>query len=809
MSPMEVWCNEAQERYVLAIAPEHLAAFTLICERERCPFAVVGTATAEGQLVVADSHFGNRAVDLPLDVLLGKPPKMRRDVARLAVQGDGFGDAEGRPLRLSGSALRGAVLDVLRHPTVGDKTWLITIGDRTVGGLTARDQMVGRWQVPVADVAVTTLGYTTLRGEAFAMGERTPLAVLDAPASGRMAIGEALTNLAAADVPSLQHVKLSANWMAACGQPGEDAALFDTVRAVALDFCPALGVAIPVGKDSLSMTTRWQASENVPGALDGGHLSLGEAPPVGPTAAANGPATPAAMLHASLAGSSGADVAGAERIVTSPLSLIVSAFAPVGDAGATLTPELRAGDTRLVLVDLGRGKNRLGGSILAQTRGQIGHNVPDCKKPARLKAMFDTVRALAREGRILAYHDRSDGGLLATVAEMLFASRMGATLDCTQDDFTGWLFNEELGAVLQVAASNVDPVLRAFTAAGLDNVASVIGRVDTAQRLLLRQRGTPLVELGLHEMLGAWRQTGHAMQRLRDNPACADQEQARALADASPLHASLTFDPAQDPAAPYISKSVRPRVAILREQGVNGQVEMAAAFDLAGFAAVDVHMSDIIAGRVNLRDFKGLAACGGFSYGDVLGAGQGWAKSILFNERAREVMEAFFRRTDTFALGVCNGCQMMASLAPMIPGASHWPRFVRNRSEQFEARLAMVEVLESPSVLLAGMTGSRMPVVVSHGEGRAWWADPVDADRVRVAMRHVDGHGQPTEQYPDNPNGSPGGITAVTTADGRVTILMPHPERVFRSVQMSWRPDSWGERSPWARMFGNARAWVD
>ncbi len=762
MSPMEVWCNEAQERYVLAIAPERLGAFTQIAERERCPFAVVGTATAEGQLVVSDSHFGNRAVDLPLEVLLGKPPKMRRDVARVVAQGDGFGmpAANGRGAALAtelrGTALREAVLDVLRHPTVGDKTWLITIGDRTVGGLTARDQLVGRWQVPVADVAVTTLGYTTLRGEAFAMGERTPLAVLDGPASGRMAIGEAITNLAAADVPSLQHVKLSANWMAACGQPGEDAALFDTVRAVALDFCPALGVAIPVGKDSLSMTTRWD-----------------------------------------------------EHVVSSPLSLIVTAFAPVGDAGATLTPALRDGDTRLVLVDLGRGKNRLGGSILAQTRGRIGHAVPDCNKPARLKAMFDTVRALAREGRILAYHDRSDGGLLATVAEMLFASRMGATLDCTQDDFAGWLFNEELGAVLQVAESNVDHVLKAFAAAELENAVSVIGRVETAQRLLLRQRGTPLLELGLHEMLAAWRQTGHAMQRLRDNPDCADQEQARALSDASALSAHLTFDPAQDPAAPYISKSVRPRVAILREQGVNGQMEMAAAFTQAGFAAIDVHMSDIIAGRVNLRDFKGLAACGGFSYGDVLGAGQGWAKSILFNERAREVMEAFFHRTDTFALGVCNGCQMMASLAPMIPGAHHWPRFVRNHSEQFEARLAMVEVLESPSILLAGMAGSRMPVVVSHGEGRAWWADPHEAGRVRVAMRYVDGHGQATENYPDNPNGSPGGITAVTTPDGRTTILMPHPERVFRSIQMSWRPDAWGERSPWARMFGNARVWVD
>jgi phosphoribosylformylglycinamidine synthase len=761
MSPMEVWCNEAQERYVLAIAPDRLATFTLICERERCPFAVVGVATAEEHLLVTDSQFGTRPVDLPLEVLLGKPPRMRREVARLPALGDDFGvpgaNSRGNAigLQLSGPALRQAVLDVLRHPTVGDKTWLITIADRTVSGLTARDQLVGRWQVPVADVAVTTLGYSTLRGEAFAMGERTPIAVLDGPASGRMAIGEALTNLAAADVPSLAYVKLSANWMAACGQPGEDAALFDTVRAVALEFCPALGVAIPVGKDSLSMTTRWD-----------------------------------------------------DKAVTSPLSLIVSAFAPVGDASATLTPVLREGDTRLVLVDLGRGKNRLGGSILAQTRGRIGQSVPDCKKPERLKALFMTVRTLAREGRILAYHDRSDGGLLATVAEMMFASRLGVTLDCTQDDVAGWLFNEELGAVLQAAESNVAQVTAAFAAAGLADAASVIGRVDSAPRLLLRQRGTPLIEIGAGEMLAAWRETGHAMQRLRDNPDCADQEHLRALSDDPGLSTALTFDPAEDPAAQHMARFVRPKVAILREQGVNGHVEMAAAFDAAGFAAIDVHMSDIIAGRVNLRDFKGLAACGGFSYGDVLGAGQGWAKSILWNARAREVMEAFFRRSDTFALGVCNGCQMMASLAPMIPGASHWPRFVRNRSEQFEARLALVEVLDSPSVMLLGMAGSRLPVVVSHGEGRAWWADPREAKRVRVAMRYVDSHGGATERYPDNPNGSPGGITAVTTADGRVTILMPHPERVFRSIQLSWRPEGWGERSPWMRMFGNARGWV-
>ena len=752
MSPMEIWCSEAQERYVLAVSPDRLAAFIAACERERCPYAIVGTATGDGQLTVNDPQFGNKPVDLPLDVLLGKPPRMRRDVSRVAGHSERF--------TFDSMPLKRVLLNVLRHPTVGDKTWLVTIGDRTVGGLTARDQLVGPWQVPVADVAVTALGYTTYTGEAFAMGERSPVAVLDAPASGRMAIAEALTNLAAADVPSLQHVKLSANWMAACSQPGEDAALFDTVKAVALELCPALGVAIPVGKDSLSMTTRWQAD-------------------------------------------------GSERVVSSPLTLIVSAFAPVGDVRATLTPQLRAGDSRLVLVDLGGEKNRLGGSILAQTLGRTGERAPDCDDPARLRAFFDTVRQLARDGRILAYHDRSDGGLAACVAEMLFAGRRGATLDYHGDDFNGWLFNEELGAVLQVAESNIETVLNAFSKAGLERFVQVIGRVNSSDHLLLRRNGAPLLDVTRADLLVAWRHTGHAMQRLRDNPTCADEEHQRALSDAPRLSATLGFDPHVDVAAPYIKRNVRPKVAVLREQGVNGQLEMAAAFDAAGFTAVDVHMSDIIAGRARLRDVRGLAACGGFSYGDVLGAGQGWAKSIRFNERARDTLAAFFQRSDTFSLGVCNGCQMMAGLAELIPGAEHWPRFVRNRSEQFEARLSMVEIVDSPSILLRDMAGSRLPVVVSHGEGRAWFAGEFDHEKVRVAMRYIDASGQPAQSYPDNPNGSPGGITAVTTRDGRATILMPHPERVFRSVQMSWHPEDWGEKSPWYRLFANARVWVD
>ncbi|HSB47995.1 MAG TPA: phosphoribosylformylglycinamidine synthase, partial [Burkholderiales bacterium] len=655
---------------------------------------------------------------------------------------------------------------VLRLPAVADKSFLITIGDRTVGGLTARDQMVGPWQVPVADVAVTLMGYDTHRGEAFAMGERTQLALVSPEASGRMAVGEALTNIAAAPISGLGDVKLSANWMAAAGQPGEDAALFDTVRAVALELCPQLGVSIPVGKDSLSMQTTWE--EN-----------------------------------------------GARKAVTAPLSLIVSAFAPVSDARGTLTPQLRTdlGETILMLVDLGAGLCRMGGSALAQVYGATGNTAPDVDA-GRLKAFFAIIQKLNQAGRILAYHDRSDGGLFAAVCEMMFAGRAGASLRLDSDprgkSALEFLFNEELGAVLQLREGDVAEVTQAFASAGLGELCHVIGGVGGGRKLQIADRSGVLFDESLVELRRAWSETSFRLQQLRDNPDCARQEYERLLDDSDPgLHAALTFDPREDVAAPYVARG-RPRIAILREQGVNGQVEMAAAFDRAGFTAVDVHMSDILSGRASLKDYRGFAACGGFSYGDVLGAGEGWAKSVLFNARARAEFEAFFGRADTFALGVCNGCQMMGNLRELIPGAEAWPHFVRNRSEQFEARFVMLEVQRSPSILLAGMAGSRMPIAVAHGEGYCEFRDPAAraAAEALVALRFVDNRGAPTEAYPCNPNGSPGGITGLTTPDGRFTIIMPHPERVFRAVQHSWRPGDWGEDGPWLRMFRNARRWV-
>jgi phosphoribosylformylglycinamidine synthase len=661
--------------------------------------------------------------------------------------------------------LREAAYRVLRLPAVADKSFLITIGDRTVGGLTARDQMVGPWQVPVADVAVTLMGYDTHRGEAFAMGERTQLALVSPEASGRMAVGEALTNIAAAPISGLGDVKLSANWMAAAGQPGEDAALFDTVRAVALELCPQLGVSIPVGKDSLSMQTTWE--EN-----------------------------------------------GARKAVTAPLSLIVSAFAPVPDVRETLTPQLRTdlGETVLMLVDLGAGLCRMGGSALAQVYGATGNTAPDVDA-GRLKAFVAVIQRLRQAGRILAYHDRSDGGLFAAVCEMMFAGRTGASLRLDSalrgKSALEFLFNEELGAVLQVREGDVAEVTRAFASAGLGELCRVIGGVGGERKLRIADRSGVLFDESLVELRRAWSETSFRLQQLRDNPDCARQEYERLLDEADPgLHAALTFDPREDVAAPYVARG-RPRIAILREQGVNGQVEMAAAFDRAGFTAVDVHMSDIVCGRASLKDFRGFAACGGFSYGDVLGAGEGWAKSVLFNARARAEFEAFFRRADTFALGVCNGCQMMGNLRELIPGAEAWPHFVRNRSEQFEARFVMLEVQRSPSILLAGMAGSRMPIAVAHGEGYCEFRDPAvrAAAEALVALRFVDNRGAPTEAYPCNPNGSPGGITGLTTPDGRFTIIMPHPERVFRAVQHSWRPGDWGEEGPWLRMFRNARRW--
>jgi phosphoribosylformylglycinamidine synthase len=760
MSPREIWCNEAQERYVLAIAPENLERFRAICERERCPFAVIGEATGDGRLTVIDPVFGNRPVDMDLAVVLGRAPRMRREARHER--------RELPPFDASGIRLEEAAYRVLRLPAVADKTFLITIGDRTVGGMTARDQMVGPWQVPVSDVAVTLMGFDTYRGEAMAMGERTPLALISPEASGRMAIGEALTNIAAAAIADLGEVKLSANWMAAAGHPNEDAALYDTVRAVALDLCPQLGISIPVGKDSLSMKTTWQ-------------------------------------------------VDGVQYEVTAPLSLIVSAFAPVEDARRTLTPQLRTdcGDTDLILVDLGRGRCRLGGSALVQVYGMLGNEAPDVDEPETLRAFFDVVQRLNREGKLLAYHDRSDGGLFVTVCEMMFAGHCGAAIDLSgtaeSRDAIAALFNEELGAVLQVRRPDTPAVLGAFVAAGLGALARVIGETDPGDTLRITFGGEEIFRDSRVNLHRAWSETTYRMQSLRDNPACARQEYDRLLRLRDPgLQVKLTFNPAEDVAAPYINRGVRPRVAILREQGVNGQVEMAAAFTRAGFEAVDVHMSDITAGRVSLKDFKGFAAGGGFSYGDVLGAGEGWAKSILFNARARDEFEGFFRRGDSFALGVCNGCQMMSNLHELIPGAGNWPRFVRNRSEQFEARFVTVKVLRTPSIFFNGMEGSRIPVACAHGEGYAEFANSqaIEAVQPLVALRFVDNRGRVTETYPLNPNGSPQGITGLTTPDGRVTILMPHPERVFRAVQNSWHPDGWGEDGPWLRMFRNARRWV-
>ena len=755
MSPLQIWCNEAQERYVLAIAPESLSLFDALCARERCPYAVVGETTDDGRLTVHDPVFANNAVDMELSVLLGKPPKMTRRVSRLARELPAFDTAS--------IDLREAAYRVLRMPSVADKTFLIAIGDRGVGGMTARDQMVGPWQVPVADVAVTLMGFNTYRGEAFALGERTPLAVIDAPASGRMAVGEALTNIAAAPIAHIGDIKLSANWMAAAGHAGEDAALFDTVHAVAMELCPQLGISIPVGKDSLSMKTAWTEGS-------------------------------------------------VKKEVIAPLSLIVSAFAPVIDARQTLTPQLRTdcGDTVLLLIDLANGHMRLGGSALAQAWGATGSIAPDLESPSGIVNFIQQKQILTDKNQILAYHDRSDGGLFAAVCEMMFAGRAGVTLQLPPDAaLIDTLFNEELGVVLQVRVTDAVDVCNGFLTAGVACMrigvlnADAVLHVTTGNKEVLCEK-----RIDLHR---AWSETTYRMQMLRDNPQCAEQEYDLVLDDANAgLTPVLTFDPADNVAAPFISGSVRPRVAILREQGVNGQIEMAAAFDRAGFAAFDVHMSDIIAGRVSLADFKGFAACGGFSYGDVLGAGEGWAKSILFNARARDEFEAFFMRADVFALGVCNGCQMMSNLNALIPGASAWPHFIKNKSEQFEARVAMVEIQPSPSLFFDGMSGSLLPVAVAHGEGYTEFTDAaaLNAAQSLIALRFVDNAGQVTERYPLNPNGSPQGITGLTTPDGRFTILMPHPERVFRTVQNSWHPDGWGEDGPWLRMFQNARKWV-
>jgi phosphoribosylformylglycinamidine synthase len=779
LAPKEIWCNESQERYTLAVNPDLLPLFEQMCVRERCPFAIVGVATDAPALILEDGPGGERVIDMPMDVLLGKPPKMHRDVQRVPRQAPA--------MDLTGVALADAALNVLRHPTVASKRFLISIGDRTVGGQNHRDQMVGPWQVPVADCAVTLADYSGFRGEAMSMGERTPLAALDAPASGRMAVAEALTNLLAAPF-ELPRVKLSANWMAACGEPGEDAALYETVKAVGMELCPQLGISIPVGKDSLSMRTRWQ---------DGGET----------------------------------------RQVLAPVSLIVTAFATVADVRGTLTPQLQAGDTSLILVDLGNGKARMGGSILGQTLQQFGHEVPDLDDAEQLKSLINAVNQLRAEGKLLAYHDRSDGGLWAAACEMAFAGQRGVSLnvdmlvtegdgiaDSRADtgDAKNWatqtsgrreeltlkaLFNEELGALLQVRAADRDAVLATLRAHGLSKLSHVVGKPNDKRVVEVWRDAKSQFAAPLENLHKVWDDVSWRISRQRDNPACADSEHALAGGSDPGLHVALNFDPAENVAAPFIGKA-RPKVAILREQGVNSHVETSYVFDQAGFEAYDVHMSDLQAGRARLDQFQGFVACGGFSYGDTLGAGEGWARSVMFNPALADQFAAFFGRQDTFALGICNGCQMMAALSPIIPGAQDWPKFTRNKSEQFEARLAMVELLESPSIFFQGMAGSRLPIAVAHGEGFADFSQRGNAAQVHRAARFVDGHGQPTEAYPLNPNGSPDGLTSVTTADGRFTVLMPHPERVFRNALMSWTDGDVSAQSPWMRMFRNARKWV-
>ncbi|MDQ7744503.1 phosphoribosylformylglycinamidine synthase [Hydrogenophaga pseudoflava] len=789
LAPKEIWCNESQERYVLAIAPESLPQFKAFCERERCPFSVVGVATEERHLSLVDEG-KESPVDMPMDVLLGKPPKMHRDVKTV--------QRSFKPMDLTGVSLEKAVIDVLSHPTVASKRFLVTIGDRTVGGLSHRDQMVGPWQVPVADCAVTLADYAGFAGEAMSMGERTPLAAINAAASGRMSVAEAITNLLAAPI-ELPRVKLSANWMAACGEPGEDADLYATVKAIGMELCPALDVSVPVGKDSLSMRTQWTAD-------------------------------------------------GEKKKVTSPVSLIVSAFATLTDVRGTLTPQLNRDidDTTLVLVDLGKGRNRLGGSVLGLTLGQPGDEVPDLDSPQDLINLVNAVNALRAQGQILAYHDRSDGGLLAAAAEMAFAGQVGVSLnvdmlvtegdgitDSRMDsgDAKNWaqqvsarreeltlkaLFSEELGVVLQVKTEDRNAVMQTLREHGLSKHSHFVGKtrpasssIDVGKGQLQVWRDTKAVfSASLFDLQQVWDSVSWKINQQRDNPACADSEHAAAGQPADPgMHVALTFDPLDNVAAPFLNLS-RPKVAILREQGVNSHVEMAYAFTQAGFEAYDVHMTDLQSGRAKLADFKGVVACGGFSYGDTLGAGIGWARSITFNPVLSEQFQGFFGRADTFGLGVCNGCQMFAELADIIPGAEAWPRFTTNQSERFEARLSMVEVLASPSLFLQGMAGSRLPIAVAHGEGFANFRHRGNPAQAIAAMRFVDNSGAATEQYPFNPNGSPGGLTAVTTADGRFTAMMPHPERVFRNIQMSWTSGNPSDLSPWMRIWRNARKWV-
>jgi len=764
LSPMEIWCNEAQERYVLALAPGSVALFAALCARERCPYSIVGQITGDGRLLVSDPLLGGTPVDMPIEVLLGKAPRMLRDVRSVAKLCAAAGT--------DGVTIAESLQRLLHLPTIADKSFLITIGDRSVGGLIHRDQMVGPWQVPVADVAVTLSSYTGYTGEAMAMGERAPVAVLDPPASGRLAVAEAITNILAADIGSLQEIRLSANWMAACGQAGEDADLYATVRAVGVELCAALGITIPVGKDSLSMRTAW------------------------------------------------ADGAG-EHLVLAPISLIVSAFAPVRDVRRTLTPQLDLScDTRLVLIDLGHGQDRLGGSCWSQVFGRPGGAVPDLDRPEILQAFFSALFDLKQAGLVLAYHDRSDGGLLVALLEMAFAAHCGLQIDLAEvRDVVAAAFAEELGAVVQIASARLPEAFTILARHGFATAARVVARPVPSGNVTLHANGVLVYAAARVELHRRWSETSFRLQALRDNPECAHSEYERLLDAADPgLHAKLSFDPGEDVAAPYIGTGARPHIAILREQGVNSQTEMAAVFTKSGFDAYDVHMTDILSGRTSLAGFQGLVACGGFSYGDVLGAGEGWAKSILFNARARDEFVAFFSRPATFTLGVCNGCQMLSSLREIVPGSAGWPRFVRNRSEQYEARLTLVRVPESRSVLFAGMHGSVLPIAVAHGEGYAEFsgggpgaAAQSAADlhaRGQLSLQFVDHYAAVTERYPCNPNGSPAGLAGICNDDGRVTAIMPHPERVYRTVQNSWAPPEWGEDGGWTRLFRNARAFL-
>jgi phosphoribosylformylglycinamidine synthase len=776
MAPHEIWCNESQERYVIAISDENLATFEKICQRERAPFAIVGRATEEKHLLVTDEHFkdcevGKNPIDLSLDVLLGKTPKIHKDVKTLTQAGEA--------LSLNDVSLEDAAQRLLSLPTIAEKTFLITIGDRSVTGMVNRDQMVGPWQVPVADCGVTASALDSYHGEAMSLGERTPVALLSFGASARLAVAESLTNIAGTDIGDLNRIKLSANWMSPAGHPGEDAGLYEAVKAIGEELCPALGLTIPVGKDSMSMKTKW--TEN-----------------------------------------------GEDKAVTSPLSLIITAFGAVEDIRKTVTPQLRTDlglsneETKIVAIDLSNGKNRLGGSCLAQVYKQLGSETPDVDNSEVLKGFFNAMQTLVRDEKLMAYHDRSDGGLFTTVCEMAFAGHTGVDIDVSKLNSTlgndlDVLFHEELGAIIQIKASDVDAVHAVLEQHGILDLCTDIGRINNEDTIRFSRDGEVILENSRTYYRTTWAQTTYQMQTMRDNPECAQQEHDVKFDTEDPgLSADLTFDINEDIVAQLIAKDAQnntnPRIAILREQGVNSHVEMAAAFDRAGFVALDVHMSDVLAGRVDLADFNGLVACGGFSYGDVLGAGEGWAKSILFNKNAKAMFKAFFEREDTFSLGVCNGCQMLSNLKEIIPGSEAWPRFVQNKSERFEARFSLVEIQESPSVLFKGMAGSQMPIAVSHGEGRTEFVNDAAVTATNesgmVSMRFVDNYGHVTETYPANPNGSQDGITSLTTTDGRVTIMMPHPERVFRTVANSWHPDEWQEDSPWVRMFRNARAFI-